>query len=685
MVLPRLLAISFKGLYPFTLGHAAMLVGAFLFAACTAPDTRVPATAPASLTLLPEPTATVTPAPTHTPASTLTATPAPTLIPTIAVTTIFDCSSVERIPLDSPAAKAIGQDLIKSFSEQEHLEGVEIERVWAIDRLGEYVAVGAALNKSEGAVFFMKESPKGYQIVGNFSGQASSRRAILEYLFSAMPEAPVTFFGCIDFRGFLGDAPEQELDLSRAYDCSVVERIPPDSPEAKTIGEAVRARWERTLRLFEVYLIEVRAIDRVGQYLAVQVRIMVNSRLEPWHLFIVEEIPEGYEIRANWTGTAPGRYGVLDGLYVQAPWLPPELLACLDLTKFLHPTSTLIPTPFPTLDPSLPHFLYIYQNALIEQDTNGARSVLAQLPESGQARDALQIGDEVFVWREQGIQRVRLSDGTSELAVQFEKPSLFGQLMAASNRRALLYSNVVESSCSATGFGGIVGQYRIDSGTSRTIFSSQRNIHMLGQATDGRTLYVHPVGCDPSFGEIWQVSMETGETVATLPARDEAAHTYGYGSASLSPNARYLIFTATHAAKANGLDYLEYRLGFYDLAAQTPPLLWLDLPNPHSHIYSALWSPDSRGWYCSLRAGSDLNQTAGESYGLWRLDVQSLTFSRVADVPEPTIHLVTLTPDGQWLILLSEQMDHITVLNPQTGATFSTPLPADGEVIVVRH
>jgi hypothetical protein len=65
--------------------------------------------------------------------------------------------------------------------------------------------------------------------------------------------------------------------------------------------------------------------------------------------------------------------------------------------------------------------------------------------------------------------------------------------------------------------------------------------------------------------------------------------------------------------------------------------------------------------------------------------MQSLTFSRVADVPEPTMHPVTITPDGQWLILLSERMDYITVLNLQTGATFSTPLPADGEVIIVRH
>jgi len=346
------------------------------------------------------------------------------------------------------------------------------------------------------------------------------------------------------------------------------------------------------------------------------------------------------------------------------------------------PSPTATPTPAPTLDASLPHPLYIYQNTLIEQDTHGARRVLAELPDAGRARDALQVGDDVFIWREQGIQRVGLSDGTNEFAVQFEKPSLFGQLMVSLDHWALLYLNVVESSCGATGFGGIVGQYQIDSGTFQTIFSSQSNVHLVGQTADGHILYLQPVGCDPSFGEIWQVSMETGEVVATLFARDEAERTYGYGSASLSPNARYLIFTATHTAKAYGL---EYRLGFYDLAAQTPHLRWLNLPNPPSHIYSALWSPDSRGWYCSLRAGSDLNQTAGESYGLWWLDMQSLTFSRVADVPEPTMHLVTITPDGQWLILLPERMEHITILNLQTGATFSTPLPADGEVVIVRH
>jgi len=346
------------------------------------------------------------------------------------------------------------------------------------------------------------------------------------------------------------------------------------------------------------------------------------------------------------------------------------------------PSPTATPTPAPTLDASLPHLLYIYQNTLIEQDTHGARRVLAELPDAGRARDALQVGDDVFIWREQGIQRVGLSDGTNEFAVQFKKPALFGQLMVSLDHRALLYLNVVESSCGATGFGGIVGQYQIDSGTFRTIFSSQSNVHLVGQTADGHILYLQPVGCDPSFGEIWQFSVGTGEIITILPAREEAERTYGYGSASLSPSGRYLVFPATHSAENNRL---KYRLGFYDLAAQTPRLRWLDLPEQPSHIYSALWSWDSRGWYCSLRAGSDLNQTAGESYGLWWLDMQSLTFSRVADLPEPTLQFVSLTPDGQWLILLPERMDHITILNLQTGATFSTPLPADGEVIIVRH
>src|SRR5574341_1427787 len=139
MVLSHLPAKLLKGVYPSTLGAAAMLVvGGILLAACAAPITEVlptPATSPTVVSAL---AATVAPTSIPSPFPSSTATPTPAPLPTRVVTPTYDCSIVERIPPDSPEAQRIVQEFVTNFKAQYPTEYMAFEELWAVDRMGKY-------------------------------------------------------------------------------------------------------------------------------------------------------------------------------------------------------------------------------------------------------------------------------------------------------------------------------------------------------------------------------------------------------------------------------------------------------------------------------------------------------------------------------------------------------------------
>jgi hypothetical protein len=99
---------------------------------------------------------------------------------------------------------------------------------------------------------------------------------------------------------------------------------------------------------------------------------------------------------------------------------------------------------------------------------------------------------------------------------------------------------------------------------------------------------------------------------------------------------------------------MNFRLSLYDFEAGPPSLQNYALPHSPSHIYGGMWAaPDSPNFYFLLHPGAPWDEPAA-SYGLWRFEAASGEFIQAADLPDPALHLVSLEPDGEWLLLQNE-------------------------------
>ncbi|MGQ0603544.1 MAG: hypothetical protein ACT4QE_17835 [Anaerolineales bacterium] len=324
-------------------------------------------------------------------------------------------------------------------------------------------------------------------------------------------------------------------------------------------------------------------------------------------------------------------------------------------------TSVVPPSPVPIFDASLPFVRYLSGNRLIEQDARGGQRVLAELPEAGEIKQAVQVNDDILIWRAQGIQRVTVASGNSALVVVFNQPALFGNLIAAPNGRTLVYAVSQTNDCSATGLEIVIGQYRLDTGATRTIFTAPL-VKVLGLTNDGSTLFLQPVGCDPEFGELWTVSLLTGKVTATLPAQAEVEKYVGFAEAWLSTGARYLAFGAHRVA---GEAAFEEAVGLYDFALSPPALTWLAIPP------NIVWLNDTR-WLYYLQGNT-----------LFRYELKSGQSLELGAVPISVTRLRYTTSDGNWLVLTDEAMSRIVFFDLKQKIALEAALLAEQPVVLV--
>ena len=322
-----------------------------------------------------------------------------------------------------------------------------------------------------------------------------------------------------------------------------------------------------------------------------------------------------------------------------------------------------------------PALLYIAEGLLIERHANGTDEVIASLPDEGAVSDAIRVEDSVFVLRQRGLQRVGLADGVGEVVVRFDEPILFGELLYSAVGHTILYSLAPDSGCTAIGVHA--GFYELDTRIARTFFSREEGyLHLLGTTRDNLSVYAVPFGCDPEFPEVWRISLATGEILATLPTWDSTNREYGDQYAALSPNGRYLAFASSRSeALGDPVQYtLRHGLGVYNLEPQAWSIQRLDLPNSPSHASGLLFSPDGGSLYFLLQPEA-ADEEPGFSHGLWRLDVRAGAFSRVAAVEDPLAHLLTMTDDGRYVVLQSENSRNVTVVDMSTGAGTTIEIP----------
>ncbi len=337
----------------------------------------------------------------------------------------------------------------------------------------------------------------------------------------------------------------------------------------------------------------------------------------------------------------------------------------------IPPTETPIPaTPTATSTSSFgvspPPWLYIYENKLFERTGGEAPRLLADLPHAGEVLDARAVGDTVLVLREQGLQQVKLGDGSTDL-LRFDVPAHSGALTADGTR--VIYQQA------QFGMGTHIVLYQVSTSKVQAVLSVGQDMdmlgmHVLGLTADGSGLYLLPRGQDPAFGHVLVAALKSGEIETELPIEGDPI-------ASLAPNGRFIVTTMP-----------QDTLNLYDLTMAPLKVHRLKLPNAPSHVRSLVWAPDGRLLYFSLLAGNFYDYEPDNPpafYGLWRLDVESGTLSQVAAVAEIESQPVSISPDGQWLLLRYVRKgmwtDTATILHLPSGASESFALPAEAVVV----
>ena len=344
----------------------------------------------------------------------------------------------------------------------------------------------------------------------------------------------------------------------------------------------------------------------------------------------------------------------------------------------IFPTSTYIPTVRKELTP--PALLYIADNQLYEQQPESAALIRANLGEEGNVLDALRVKESVFVLREKGLQRIEIDTGKTKMTVEFNKVPLFGELARTSNNNVLLYSLAWDSACSSTGIGATIGLYQIDKDRSREVFAKDEGtIKPLGLATDEQNIYGLPLGCDPEFDRFWLISIDQGKITKELQTSDATTKEFGEVYAALSPDAHFLAFTTLHRLEPG--DPPNYGLSVYDLESLV--IERYELPKPSSYGDGLLWSPNSQKLYFILNAGTPYDDSS-ESYGLWSLDVHTGAFSPVTNLETRFIHLISISPDGQWILVQPETNPSVTCVHVPSGEQFLIDLPSDTISKLVR-
>ncbi len=329
-------------------------------------------------------------------------------------------------------------------------------------------------------------------------------------------------------------------------------------------------------------------------------------------------------------------------------------------------------TDIPVQNPP-PALYYIQENRLLKLIAGEAPQTLGELPEAGLVKNAIQVGNTLLALREGGIQRVDLTNGTTELLFKPEMQVLFGDFLLTGQAQ-ILYSAVIDDPSVVFSFRTLIGTYRINEGTLHPDLSLPQNLRVLGLTVDGRGLYLLPVGQDPDFASVRLFDLVSGEMEKELAVE-------GSGYASLAPNGRQLA-TASQLGVLN--DTFEGVINLYDLPSLplTPPRT-LALPQPPSHVAGMIWSPDGGSLYFLLNPGNPWDEPL-ESYGLWRLEVPSGEFTQVVPIHQAGFHLRSLSPDGQWLLLEHESKPGALLVNQLTGDILAFPRP-DGAQAALWH
>jgi WD40 repeat protein len=454
----------------------------------------------------------------------------------------YDCSRVEHLSPDSAEAQKIVQEFVEDFKKQWPTEYMAMETLWAVDRLGEYAVILGGVTSDERDAIVVQQTPQGYQMVSRFivTWGVSSRYTIPEYFAEQLPGAPPELFYCMDLSRLVENAPAQELDLNREYNCSVLEDIQVDSPEGQDISHVMLDFQKSGASGSPVELDEVRSIVRLEPYLAAQARFRVEGRPELPILFILEGSTGSYRVIGSFMGPTLSRKSFLREVYADVPDVQPELLECLELDWFFAR-----PTPTPTTQASVAlGRVAIAQNGDV---------LLKGLPEGETTSLAQLLGiDNVSA-----LSRPRLSPSGAWLAFRLKEPDgwVFVHQIDGSGSYDLeesgalglfTWSPVEDRLAYVAGQGELklTSEYGSEP-RSLVPQAGSRQITGLAWSPDGKWIAYsvgERKGSEDTYLGVWKVPVEGGESVELFASTDFAMDSGVYRLLGWTPDGQSLIF-----------------------------------------------------------------------------------------------------------------------------------------------
>jgi hypothetical protein len=308
-----------------------------------------------------------------------------------------------------------------------------------------------------------------------------------------------------------------------------------------------------------------------------------------------------------------------------------------------------------------PAVVYIDQGSVIARSGVDDLVQLATLPE-GALGGALLGEDTLLVLTESGIERVQLADGATEQVMSFDRPVIFGAFRVYDG--TVLYDVKVSEPESVTPFGTgtRIGVYDRATGAARQILAEPSSLELLGPASGADAILTLPRGQDPAFGEIQVRSLSDG-------AVRERLEVPGEGYAIVSPDGRWAAVSSRRYDGGEGAGVDELRL--YDLTARPVTSRLVTLPQPGAAT-SGVWAANGSGFFFSYGPGN-LYELSG-SYGLWRLDPQTLEVSQVAGVDVQNTRIDGISPGG-FVLLRGLTTGEAALVDTASGAWSATVVP----------
>ena len=310
-------------------------------------------------------------------------------------------------------------------------------------------------------------------------------------------------------------------------------------------------------------------------------------------------------------------------------------------------------------------YLYVQGGLLWRQFGNGMTEMVTAITGDDGLLDAARAEGYVVVLRESGLQAVRLTDGQTTEFQGFDAQALFGELLVAEGTDRVAYS---VSSDDRSELGVFDVKYNLRS----PLIEGADYLKLIGFTNGNRILYAVPRGQDLEFASVLRIDTSTDEAVS-LPVE-------GVEFAAVSPTDETLVTTAARPAADSGS--LRFGLSLYEAPEGKRPPEWIDLPMPPSHASGLVFSDDGRSLDFVLRSDTPYDR-AVTPYGLWRLDIASRGFSRLAELPQQWLHILGEVRAGNGVILGAETGDQVLVVDREAGDRCRITY-LEGPVLVVK-